>query len=280
MNGGKLRQRLLAFGALGLGATIFAAGKTGLGPVPHPFLHSEVSIRLPLFAQVVSAAGDRHMAATIASIRALVTETTKMKPEEYVTLAGIQEDVSFLNPRHEDNYYTAAAILPWMGHFDSAQHILQRASLARPWDYQPSFYYAFNLMHFRRDAAGASAWLRRGAEHLPDPQERLIMQNYAAQWIERSDDPQLSIRVIEMMASQSKVPVFRDYLLVRAKRLRQLVDLRAAAVRYTAAGHGTLTRLDDLVRTRQIVSIPPDPFGFGYRVDANGMIHLLNDKPK
>ncbi|HTJ96293.1 MAG TPA: hypothetical protein VL381_02400 [Rhodocyclaceae bacterium] len=87
----------------------------------------EIGVALPLFIQVALAGGDRYLAANTAAVRALVTEPSKMAAEEFHVLAKVQEGVSWLNPYHEDNYYTAAAVLPWYGQFDSAQVILQRA---------------------------------------------------------------------------------------------------------------------------------------------------------
>src|SRR5690606_35666466 len=122
---------------------------------------------------------------------------------------------SWLNPGHEDNYYVAAAILPWVGEVDAAQNVLARASLARRYDYQPAFYYGFNQLHFRGDAAGASAWLREAAEHLPEGNNRIQMQNLAAIWLEKTQDIDLAIRVVEAMAEQAKRRDFKHYLELR-----------------------------------------------------------------
>jgi hypothetical protein len=105
----------------------------------------------------------------------------------YVFILGqVQKDASWLNPAHEDNYYIATAILPWEGQVDPTQVILRRATLARFFDYQPPFYYAFNQVHFKGDAFGASEWLRQAAEKLPDPEERVTLADFAARWLDRT----------------------------------------------------------------------------------------------
>ena len=131
--------------------------------LPRKTVSSEIRVALPLFVQVFMFGGDRYLAANVAGIRALVVETGKMSPDEFAILGRVQEDVSWLNPGHEDNYYTAAAILPWNGQLDAAQRILVRATEARFYDYQPAFYYAFHLLHYQRDAVGASDWLLKAA---------------------------------------------------------------------------------------------------------------------
>ena len=240
----------------------------------------EMQVALPLFVQVALAGGDRYLAANLAGFRALVVETPNMQQDDYRVLAKVQVDASWLNPAHEDNYYIAAAILPWNGEIDSGQSILRRATLARTFDYQPAFLYAFNLFHFKQDFEGASAWLRMAAVTLPNEEERLIMQNFAARWMEKTSDLDLAIVTLEGMAEQSRRKDFREYLLLRVQRLRKLVVLRQAAKDYVARVGRPLKGLEQLVETGMIKKIPDDPFGFGFDVDAKGEPIILNSERK
>ncbi|MDO8786509.1 MAG: hypothetical protein Q7J42_00345 [Sulfuritalea sp.] len=258
-------------------AFVFSAER--LKAVPRQTVTLELQVALPLFVQVFMTAGDRYLAADLAAIRALVVATDKMRPEDYRILGKIQEDASWLNPAHEDNYYTAAAILPWSGELDAAQTILARATKARYFDYQPAFYYAFNLLHFKGDAAGASAWMRAAAEKLPSDEERLIMQNLAARWMDRAEDTDLAIRIVEAMAQQAKRKDFRAYLEQRVVRLRSLKQLRAAAERFREQSGRPLVKLRDLVDAGLVTAIPADPFGFGFDVDKQGQVVLRTSPP-
>jgi hypothetical protein len=260
-------------------ATLFIAATERLKSAPRQSVRVEMQVALPLFVQVLMTAGDRYLAANIAAIRALVVETQKMKPDEFAILAKVQEDVSWLNPGHEDNYYIAAAILPWAGEVDAAQRILARATRARTFDYQPAFYYAFDLLHFKGDAAGASAWLREAAKHLPEGDERLQMQNLAAIWIDKARDLDLAIRVVEGLAQQAKRRDFRRYLEMRIVRLRALKDLRAAAAIYRQRFARPLAAVNDLVASGVLAALPRDPFGFGYAIDQQGDIVLRTSPP-
>jgi hypothetical protein len=262
-----------------LGVVIFVVSTTALRQQKRTNPSAEIQVALPLFVQVFMAGGDRFLAANLGSIRSLITETAKMDPEEYKILAKVQVDASWLNPANEDNYYIASAVLPWNGQVDAAQTILRRASLARPYDYQPAFYYAFNLIHFKGDAAGASEWLRNAAAKLPDDDERLIMENYAARWLDRTDDLELAIAVVESMAKQARRKDFRNYLLLRAQRLRDLLALRKAADVFRRETGLSPKTLDQLVAAGLIPALPVDPFGFGFSLDAAG-IPLLNNQAK
>jgi hypothetical protein len=118
-----------------LAAMVFVSSAQHLKLAPRQSVNVEMQVALPLFVQVAMAGGDRFLAANIAAIRALWVDNFKMQREEFKVLAKVQEDVSWLNPGHEDNYYIAAAILPWNGELDAAQRILARATMARRFDY-------------------------------------------------------------------------------------------------------------------------------------------------
>lgn len=264
------RHRLLLWVLLAFGALLFAGASNLLRQHKRIDASAEIQVALPLFVQVAMTGGDRFLAANLGAIRALITETARMRPDEYKILGRVQADASWLNPAHEDNYYIASAVLPWNGQFDAAQTVLRRASRARPFDYQPPFYYAFNLLHFKGDAAGASEWLRGAAPKLADD-ERLVMENLAASWLDRADDLGLAIAVVESMAAQAKRRDFRNYLLQRAQRLRDLLTLRQAAEAFRQRTGQPVLSLDQLVGDGLVAKLPVDPFGVGYTLDANGV---------
>jgi hypothetical protein len=257
-----------------LAATVFVATSERLKSVPRQSVSVEMQVALPLFVQVFMAMGDRYLAANIASIRALVVATDRMRPEEFRILAKVQEDVSWLNPAHEDNYYIAFAILAQYGEVDAAQTILARASRVRFFDYQPAFFYGFNQWYYKHDPAGAAAWMTEAAKKLPDPDQQLIMQNMAARWVDKAQDTELAIRVVEAMAKEARRKDFRVYLETRVVRLRQLQQLRMAAVTYRERFGKPLPNLQELVSSGILPALPQDPFGFGFGFNAQGEIVL------
>lgn len=261
-------------------ASVFVATAERLKSAPRQSVSVEMQVALPLFVQVFMAMGDRYLAANLAAIRALVVATDKMQGEEYRILAKVQEDVSWLNPAHEDNYYIAFAILAQYGEVDAAQTILARASRARFFDYQPSFFYGFNQWYYKHDPVGASAWMREAAEKLPDPDQRLTMQNMAARWMDKAQDTELAIRVVEAMAREARRKDFRVYLETRVMRLRQLQQLRMAAVTYRERFGRPLPNLQELVSSGLLPALPQDPFGFGFGFDRQGDIVLRTSPPR
>jgi hypothetical protein len=261
-------------------AAIFVATVQGLRSAPRQTVSMEMQVALPLFVQVFMALGDRNLAANIAAIRALVAEPGKMRPQQFQVLSKVQEDVSWLNPAHEDNYYIAFAILAQYGELDAAQTILARATRARVFDYQPAFFYAFNQWYYKHDVVGAVAWMREAAENLPDPDQRLTMQNMAARWMDKAQDLGLAIRVVEAMAREAKRKDFRVYLEQRVIRLRELQGLREAAAAFRERFGRAPLKLDDLVTSGILPGLPQDPFGFGFEFDKQGEIVLRTSPPR
>lgn len=263
-----------------LAAMVFVATSQRLKFVPRQSVSVEMQVALPLFVQVFMAMGDRHLAANLAAIRALIVAPDRMQPDEFKILAKVQKDVSWLNPGHEDNYYIAFAILPQYGETDAAQTILARASRTRFFDYQPSFFYAFNQWYYKHDPVGAAAWMREAAKKLPDPDQQLTMQNMAARWMDKAQDTELAIRVVEAMAKEARRKDFRAYLETRVVRLRQLQQLRAAAIAYREHFGKPLPNLQELVDSGILPALPQDPFGFGFGLDPQGEIVLRTSPPR
>lgn len=259
---------LLSFG-------LYASFVPALYARPRPPISSEMEVVIPRFAQVLLAAGDRYLAADLAGFRALVASTENMDAENYRILGIVQSDIAWFNPAHEDNYYIAAAILPWYGEVEAAQSILKAASGARPFDWQPAFYYAFNVFHFQKDMEAGSRWLRIAAEHTSDEIEKIQLQQVAAIWAGKGDDLEFAIRLHRAMAKETKHRSFGSFLEKRAQRLENLLLLQRAMARFKELTGNQPAELQQLVALSLIPSVPRDPFGMQYVIDGNGKPQAL-----
>lgn len=240
----------------------------------------ELEVALPLFVQVLMTGGDRYLAADVNVIRALISATDKLDAARLRVLGKIQRDAAFLNPAHEDNYYLAAAILPWSGELDAAQEVLLRATSARPFDPMPAFYYGFNLYYFDKKPAAGAEWILEAARRETDVRNQYALQNMAARWFEKGNEPAVAIGIVEAMARNSRDPAFGHYLRQRAARLRALDQLVQAAARFRREQLRPLVSLSELVSAGYVSALPTDPFGFGFDLDAAGEPILLNSPPR
>jgi tetratricopeptide (TPR) repeat protein len=275
-----IKQRNFVYLAILLAACLFALTVNGIKKQARAVVDPEIQVALPLFVQVGMAGGDRFLAANMAAIRALITDTSRMQPDQYKILAKVQTDASWLNPAHEDNYFTAAAILPWSGQLGAAQTILYRAAQTRPYDYLPAFLYGFHVFYFLGDPVKAAEWLRVSALKLPDDNQRLTLENIAAKWADKDKNLDSAIGVVTALSKQAKRKDFRAYLEMRVQRLKDLKMLRAKAAIFKERNKRNPSSPDELVSSGLIKSLPKDPFGFGFGMNKDGEIILRTSEPK
>ncbi len=253
-----------------LGLAVYAALIPALYARPRPPVSPEMEVALPRFVQVLMVAGDRYLAANLAGFRALVVSTEAMSAENYRILGIVQSDAAWLNPAHEDNYYVAAALLPWAGEVAAAQYVLRRATDARPFDTGPPFFYAFNELHFLKRPAEGAKWLMIAASHADNDMDQIQLQQMAALWVSKGEDIEFSIRLHRAMARETRYTSFARFLERRADRLENLLMLDRAIARYSETAGKPPTRLQQLVEASIVPAIPSDPFAMRYVIDRNG----------
>lgn len=235
---------------------LYAATIPPLYQRPRESASAEMQVALPRFVQVMMLGGDRYLAANLAGFRALVASTETMGPDNYRIQAVVQSDAAWLNPAHEDNYYIAAAILPWNDQLNAAQFVLRQATLARPFDWQPPFYYAFNTLHFLKNPAEAAVWMRIAGRHTRDEMEQLSFQQLAAQWVSKGEDLDLAIRLHRSMAKETKHRAFATFLEKRAQRLENQLALDHAIARYHKRFGSFPAQLSDSLTARSSLRCP------------------------
>jgi hypothetical protein len=76
--------------------------------------------------------------------------------------------------------------------------------------------------------------------------------------------------MVDAMAADSPPGAFRNYLQVRARRLRDLAALQDAATLFQARQGRSVKKLEELVSAGLIAELPKDPLGFGFGLDAAG----------
>lgn len=259
---------------------LFAFASAELRVSPRLDAEDVLRVRLPIPVQLAYAGGDRFLAANLNVFRSLMVDARITESETYRVQGQLQADASFFNPRHEDNYYVGAAILPWNGQVETAQLVLLRAAESRGWDMWPAFYYAFNAMYFEHDMQRAGHWAEVAAER--NPANAATLRDIAAKWYERGDDPRLALGILKAMYEQSRDENFRLLLQARIMRLEGLQALRAAAAAYVAEHAAPAPSLEALQGYGGLQAVPQDPLQLGYALSAAGepvlVDHVLTEK--
>jgi tetratricopeptide (TPR) repeat protein len=254
----------------GLFLSLFGLVGKDISHTPRQRAGSEFLLTLPIVAQVVMTGGDRYLAANLATFRALVASTESMTADDFALQAKIQTDVAWLNPAQEDNYYIAAAILPWYGQLEASQLVLRRASDARPFDWQPPFYYAFNTYYFLKDSAEAARWLRIASEHTDVEENVLAFQQISALWAAKGPDIEVAIKLHRDLIKATKHKEFGAFLEKRIMRLENLLLIERAIASFRIASGRAPEEIGDLVKAGVIARLPVDPFGMRYALGKDG----------
>ncbi len=270
---------LVPFFMLAVCGALQVLAVTRLNTLPRGDSRLEMQVALPRFVQLVLSGGDRYLAANIEVFRSLVAATENMGQDNYAIQVKLQRDAAWFNPAHEDNYYLAAAILPWNKQVEAAQDVLARASKARPFDVWPGFYHAFGVFMFEREPRRAALLLQENARRARTENERLLFESIAARWYQKGATAEETLLFLKGMAAQSRHAEFRAYLETRAKRLEVLIAIQHAVARYRAERGRPPATIPDLVTEGFLESIPADPYGIGYGLQPDGEAVLL-ERPR
>jgi hypothetical protein len=269
-----IKSRAVVWGWILACGGVFGYSNLQLSHYAREFPDQEIEVILPRFVQVILTGGDRHLAANVGVVRSLLNPSAKDNYDHFITQAKIQQDVAWLNPRHEDNYYVAAAMLSWSGHSKEAENILELAANGRPFDSLPAFFLGFDYFYFDQNPIVGAQWMYEAAKRA-DGQNRIAFSRIAARWAERGQDAKEALRVIQLMKEQARGNALRDYLTQRAARVEGLILLQEAANDYRAKFKRPLKTLDELIQAGVIKQIPQDPAGLGYMVNAQGIPQLV-----
>jgi hypothetical protein len=265
-----LLQRCRLPAAALLGAFVYAAALGQLARQPRTVPMEEMRVALPRIVQLVATAGDRYLAANVATIRALVASAEGLTPDQYYIQGRVQMDAAVLNPYNQDNYFVAGAILAWNGELDAAQFVLRKAAEARTFDIWPAYWNGFYEWHLRKNPLEGARWLRIAESHTSDERFRMGLREMAAAWTASHEDAGLALRLLKEMADSTNEPLFRKNLRLRIQRIEGLLQLRDAATRYRERYARPPVSIEQLVDSSMIASIPDDPFKIGYAVAPDG----------
>lgn len=238
-----------------------------------PDMDDRVVLSAPV--QVALYGGDRYLAANIEAMRVGATGVT-IGDTNTPYLLRAERVVSELNPCHEDNYYTANALLTWAGGEQQAGEILTKASNCRFWDEYPPFFLGFNQYFFHRNYAEAERQIQLAASR--SSQWATNFTKFAI--MIRADsfrNERLAYDFLMQERDRSRDPKLRGMLERRAKRIEGLLQLRDAQALYESRMGKKLTNPGQLLESGVLREFPSDPMNIGYRF-VDGMFQLVEAK--
>lgn len=276
----RLRPPVAAAALMAVGLALFL-GLRWAAPAASPGergFRPELMLVLPPPVAAALSGGDAHLAANLAVMRGMVVATHLDSPEQRALFARLMDSASRLNPAHADGYYLSQALLPWQGRVTLTQAIQERAARARPWDWLPPFFRAFNTYYFRQQPTRAAAQLRSAAERAPQG-NRTSLEAMAARWGVLGSDPAEARRLLEGLLAGTRHEGLRRELRGRLEQLRGLQALREAAAAFRRRHHRPPREVTELVGHGGLEVLPRDPFGEGFAINDRGEVVVTPPKP-
>jgi hypothetical protein len=194
-------------------------------------------------------------------------------PDQKRLFGRLLDSASRLNPAHEDGYYLSQAILPWAGQVARNQRIQKRAETARPWDWLPSFFRAFNLYYFRKKPGEAAPILGKAADRA-SPRNRESLLALAAQWTSIGYEAKQALKVVRQLAAGAGPGLLRQHLMARQQQLQGLIRLQKAAEVFQEKKGRPPHSFEALIGYGGLHKIPDDPLGEGYRLNSRGNVSI------
>ena len=253
-----------------IGFVLFSAAAQWRAHTPvieTPVIEGRVVIAAPIL--LVLFGGDRFLAANLEVMRLAATGFEWGRVDTSYLMRA-QQEVTALNPCHEDNYYLANGLLTWGGADREGTEVLRQAMQCRFWDELPAFFYGFNQAFFNKDIPEARRALELAAQRATGNAagfRKLAVMLQA----ETFADEQLALNYLAQQRDASSDPKLRAMLDKRVVRLQGLVALRDAQRRFEAKS-GALLRLEQLVEAGFMPALPDDPLRLGYELRAGKII--------
>jgi hypothetical protein len=232
-----------------------------------------ISHVMPAPVNLLLAAGDSYLAANLIMFRVIISVGEGQV--HFKDRAELQMQAATFNPLLEDNYYQAAASLPWEGFVEEGQFVLKRASDARVNDPWPSFFNGFSDYYFRQNFVGAAEHVLVSAGR-SSGQNRRLFKDVAAKWLTKGANYQLALGMVTELVSNTKSPVTKARLQLRVQRLQNLIMLEDAMAEFESQYNNQPSGIQSLVERNIIATVPSDPWGAEYII-ASGRV-IVNGK--
>ncbi len=174
-----------------------------------------------------------------------------------------------LDPYNMDAYYFAQASFTWeLGRIKEVNKILEHGMKYRTDDYQLPFWIGFNSAFFLKDYKTAAKYMRKAAEL----SESTLFTNLAARYFYEAKQEDLGIIYLDGMIRGAKDEKIRHRFQLRRDALVAVKQLQEAVDLYQVRRGRNPENLKDLVEVGLLASIPVDPYGGSYFLDASGRV--------
>jgi tetratricopeptide (TPR) repeat protein len=214
--------------------------------------------------------GFHHFGADLLWLRIVqVLGEQVLTAKEYEWLYHALDVVTTLDPQYAYVYDAGGTVLAELGNrVELSNQILAKGAKANPIAWRLPFVLGFNHFFHLHDYVKAGEYMAQAARI---PGRPYYVDTLAARLYVEGGSPTLALSYLESMIEQTKDPVLREIYSDRYKEVlivRDLHSLGQAIEQYRKAIGAIPQDLTDLVKRGFLLTIPDEPFGGEYQLNA------------
>jgi hypothetical protein len=230
-------------------------------------VYEGISHVMPGIVNILLGGGDRYLTANMLVMKSIVSIGDG--DAHYQDKSSLHIQAASFNAFHEDNYYQAAAALPWNGFVDEGQVVLKMTRETRKFDPWPAFFEGFNEFYFNKNYRQA-ADLSLIAANRSSGDDRRLFKDLAAKWLTSGANYKLALTIVTELEKNTRSPQTKEKLRKRIQRLENLILLENLVNQYNANLNRWPKNIYYLVAAKLIKVIPIDPWRKKYvLIDGN-----------
>jgi hypothetical protein len=197
-------------------------------------------------------------------------EPSRVKEWEWNWFIKVLNASTDLDPYFLDPYYYANAYLTWdAGRIEEANHLLEKGSRYRDWDWMLPFFVGFNNFYFLQNDNKAAEFLMESSRR---PGGDPMFASIAARLSYKENRTETAIYFLEQTAKYTEDRNIKERFETRIQALRSILFLDNAVAVFKKKYGKNPTGIEELVSKNIISQLPMDPYGGTYYLAEGGKV--------
>jgi len=194
----------------------------------------------------------------------------KLTDEDWDYLAAGLEAVTDLDPYFLDPYVLAEGIMTWENmRFEDANHLLEKGTKYRTWDWRMPYYLGFNYFYFLKDYAKGSEYLMEASRRPGSPS---FLPKLAARLSYYGDQAKTGVLFLTGVLAQTADENLRESLLKRKTALEGAASLEEGMERFKKEQGRSPRNIEELLEKGYIDKLPEEPYGGKWIILQSGRV--------
>jgi hypothetical protein len=197
-------------------------------------------------------------------------EQMRVKEWEWNWFIKVLNASTDLDPYFLDPYYYANAYLTWdAGRIEEANHLLEKGSRYRDWDWMLPFFVGFNNFYFLKNDSKAAEFLMESSRR---PGGDPMFASIAARLSYKENRTETAIYFLEQTAKYTEDRSIKERFETRIQALRSILFLDNAVAVFKKKYGKNPAGIEELLSKNIISQLPIDPYGGTYYLAEGGKV--------